>query len=31
LVTRANLPDLGVALVEDLVAIGCGFLIVSRF
>jgi len=30
LVTRANLPDLGVALVEDLVAIAGGFLIVSR-
>jgi len=30
LVTKAILPDLGVALVEDLVAVGCGFLIVSR-
>ncbi len=30
LVTKANLPDLGVALVEDLIAVGCGFLIVSR-
>jgi uncharacterized membrane protein len=30
LVTRAHLPDLAVALVEDLVAIAGGFLIVSR-
>ncbi len=30
LVTKANFPDLGVALVEDLVAIGGGLLIVSR-
>ncbi len=31
LVTRANLPDLPVALLEDLVAVGGGFLLVSRF
>lgn len=30
LVARAHLPDLAVALVEDLVAIAGGFLIVSR-
>jgi uncharacterized membrane protein len=30
LVARAHLPDLAVALVEDLVAITGGFLIVSR-
>lgn len=30
LATKANLPDLRVALVEDLIAVGCGFLIVSR-
>jgi uncharacterized membrane protein len=31
IVTKANLPDLPVALVEDLIAIGGGLLIVSRF
>jgi uncharacterized membrane protein len=30
LVTKANLPDLPVALVEDLIAIGGGLFIVSR-
>jgi uncharacterized membrane protein len=30
IVTKANLPDLPVALVEDLIAIGGGLLIVSR-
>jgi uncharacterized membrane protein len=30
LVTRVHLPDLAVALVEDLIAIAGGFLIVSR-
>jgi uncharacterized membrane protein len=31
LVNRAHLPDLLVALVEDLIAIGSGFLILSHF
>ena len=30
LVVRAHLPDLAVALVEDVIAIASGFLIVSR-
>jgi|SRR5579862_3004245 len=30
LVTKANLPDFAVALVEDIIAIGGGLLIVSR-
>jgi uncharacterized membrane protein len=30
LVTKANLPDFGVALVEDIIAICCGLFIVSR-
>jgi uncharacterized membrane protein len=31
LTTRAGLPDLPVALLEDLIAIGGSFFIISRF